>query len=357
MSATPSGDQPSGDQPSGAQPSGRPPGGAGRRSARIAGLVFLMAMILLGAALGLVYLKSLPVAPVGQGGPGHHTLDSPYQARPFLRGQAQAQSTFAVGRAFPRNLSFAYLTKGYLWLSVTDVNTVTPTNRYQTAGLVTMSGELVQYPFARFLAYGIDHFQQSDQPQQAVDWIHGFAGVAYLADPLSAPALSYKSIASLRGLDGIEIYNARLARDEPTNADATALWDRLLTSGDRLWGLVGDDTLDSSGPLSTLGRTAVDVQVAEQTPVLVEAALKQGAFVDSTGVRVLGVAADNDVITVVTSDANEIRFIGKGGKVLQTSRGTRAEYHVHWDEGYVRAEATRKRDGAKAWTQPIFVNP
>jgi hypothetical protein len=30
---------------------------------------------------------------------------------------------------------------------------------------------------------------------------------------------------------------------------------------------------------------------------------------------------------------------------------------VRWDEGYIRAEATRKSDGAKAWTQPIFVNP
>jgi hypothetical protein len=319
--------------------------------------VFLVAMVLLGAALGFAYLNAKPGAVAGPGGNGHHTLDSPYQARPFFHGQAQAESNFAVGRAFPRNLSFAYLTKGYLWLSLTDVNTVTPTQQYQTAGLVTMSGELAGYSFGRFLAYGVDHHQTVDTPQRAIDWIHANAGVAYLASPLSAPALDFKAIAALRDLDGIEVYNARLARDEPNNADATALWDRLLTAGHRLWGLAGDDTLDSSGPQSTLGRTAVDVQVAEQTPVLIEAALKQGGFVDSTGVRVLGVADDNDTITVVTSDADEVKFIGKGGKVLQTSKGSRGDYHVRWDEGYIRAEATRKSDGAKAWTQPIFVNP
>jgi hypothetical protein len=314
-------------------------------------------MLLLGTVLGIVYLKSKPPSETGPAGPGHHTLDSPYQARPFFHGQAETESNFAVGRAFPRNLSFAYLTKGYLWLSITDLNTITPSKQYETAGLVTMSGDLAQYPFGRFLAYGVDHHQLVDRPQQAIDWIHANAGVAFLAAPLSAPNLDFRTIAALQNLDGIQIYSARLAREEPNNADATALWDKLLGAGRRLWGLVGDDTLDSSGPQSTLGRTAVDVQVAEQTPVLIEAALKQGAFVDSTGVRVLGVADDNDTITVVTSDADEVKFIGRGGKVLQTSRGSRGDYHVRWDEGYIRAEATRKSDGAKAWTQPIFVNP
>ena len=333
------------------------PGNRFLSEGNIARLMFLLAMLFLGGVLATVYLRFHPTPAVAPGGRRSHTLDSPYQARPFFHGQAQAQTSLAAGHAIARDLSVEYLNHGYQWLSITDLNTPTPTNEYERAGLLTVAGELVQYPFARFLAYGVDHFQLADKPQQAVDWIHGNAGVVFLADPLSAPALDARAIASIHDLDGIQIYNARLARDEPGNANATALWDRLLGAGHRLWGLVGDDTLDSSGPLSTLGRTAVDVQVADLTPVLVEAALKRGAFVDSTGVRVLGVAADNEVITVVTSDADEIRFIGKGGKVLQTGRGTRAEYQVHWDEGYVRAEATRGGDAARAWTQPIFVNP
>lgn len=336
------------------------PGPVSRLAGRgnlLAGIVFIAAAVFLGVVLALVYAKRQPTQTVaGPTAPGHHTLDSPYQARPFFHGQAVAESNFAAGHSPPRNLSFAYLTRGYGWLSITDLNTVTPTNQYDTAGLVTLTAERVQYPFAAFLAYGADHFEAASTPQQAVDWIHANAAAAFLADPQVAPTLSYKSIAAIKGLDGIQVYNARGARDFPAAADATALWDKLLTDGHRLWGLIGDDSLDSSGPLSTLGQTAVDVQVSDQTPVLIEAGLKLGAFVDTTGVRVLGVADDNGVVSVITSDADKIVFIGKGGKVLQTSHGTRGDYRVRWNEGYIRAEATRA-DGARAWTQPIFVNP
>jgi hypothetical protein len=326
------------------------------RGDNVARLVFLVAMILLGAVLGVIYINHQPQSASGSAG-SHHRLDSPYAALPFFRGAAQAESGLAAGHSAPRNLSFAYLTRGYQWFALTDVNTPTPAKQYETAGLVTVAGQEAQYPFGSFLAYGTDRFLVPDTAQKAIDWIHADAGAAFLAAPLLPPAPDFKAIRALRGLDGIQIYNARVARSQPALADATALWDQLLTSGDRLWGLVGDDTLDSSGPLSTLGATAVDVQVPTLTPVLVEAALKQGAFVDSTGVRVLGVADDNDTITVVTTDATEIRFIGAGGKVLQVSHNSRGDYHVRWNEGYVRAEATRAGDGARAWTQPIFVNP
>src|SRR5258708_11031658 len=325
--------------------------------ANMGGLVFILAMLLLGVVLGVVYMNHQPSAGAGVSAGNHHTLDSPYSARPFFRGQAEAQSSFGAGHSVPRVLSFDYLNRGYQWFSLTDVNTPTPTKQYDAVGLVTMAGEQLHYPFGDFLAYGVDRFVVVDMPQKAIDWVHADAGVAFLAAPLAPPAPDYASIRALKGLDGIQIYDARLAHEQPELGDATALWDRLLTAGDRLWGLVGDDTLDGAGPTATLGQTAVDVQVPDQTPVLIEAALKQGAFVDTTGVRVLGVSTDNDVITVVTSDASEIRFIGAGGKVLQVSHSSRGDYKVRWNEGYVRAEAIRASDGAKAWTQPIFVNP
>ncbi len=331
--------------------------GAVLSDANIARLTFILAMLLLGAVLGVVYVNHQPAAGNVTGAGTHHTLESPYSARPFFRGQAQAQSSFGAGHSVPRTLSFDYLNHGYQWFSMTDVNTPTPTKQYDAVGLVTMAGEQVQYPFGAFLAYGVDRFVVVDTSQKAIDWIHADAGAVFLAAPLAPPAPEYAGIRGLKGLDGIQVYDARLARDQPALGDATALWDRLLTAGDRLWGLAGDDTLEGAGPASTLGLTAVDVQVPDQTPVLIEAALKQGAFVDTTGVRVLGVSDDNNVVTVVTSDATEIRFIGSGGKVLQVSHSSRGDYKVRWNEGYVRAEAIRSGDGAKAWTQPIFVNP
>jgi hypothetical protein len=335
-----------------------PPGpGAGRFSdANVGLLTFLLAMLLLGAVLGAIYVNRQSQSSAN-GPSAHHTLDSPYAALPFHRGAAQAQSGLAAGHSPARDLSFAYLTHGYEWFALTDLNTPTPPTQYETAGLVTVAGQQVQYPFATFLAYGLDRYLGATTDQQVIDWIHADAGVAFLAAPRVPPATDFKTIRALHGLDGIQIYNARVARDQPSLADSTVLWDQLLTSGDRLWGLVGDDTLDSLGPRSTLGQTSVDVQVPTLTPVLVEAALKKGGFVDSTGVRVLGVSDDNGVITVVTTDATQIKFIGAGGEVLQVSHGSRGDYRVRWNEVYIRAEATRASDGAKAWTQPIFVNP
>jgi hypothetical protein len=59
---------------------------------------------------------------------------------------------------------------------------------------------------------------------------------------------------------------------------------------------------------------------------------------------------------VVSEDADEVAFFGVNGKMLQTTAGGKGVYKVHGDEVYVRAVATRKSDGARGYTQPIFVN-
>jgi hypothetical protein len=43
------------------------------------------------------------------------------------------------------------------------------------------------------------------------------------------------------------------------------------------------------------------------------------------------------------------QFIGKNGRVLQESAGTRAVYAIKGDEGYVRARITDS-NGKMAWT-------
>jgi hypothetical protein len=52
------------------------------------------------------------------------------------------------------------------------------------------------------------------------------------------------------------------------------------------------------------------------------------------------------------------RFVGKGGKVLKEEKAATPEaavlYTVNGDEGYVRVEASRE-DGARAWTQPFWI--
>ena len=96
-------------------------------------------------------------------------------------------------------------------------------------------------------------------------------------------------------------------RLEPTDrysrvaqADATALWDRLLSAGHRVWGIAGDDT--RSQQVGDLGKTSVRVQLQDQQTPLVIDALQRGAFVFDTGESVLAVAAQDGRVTVTTSD-------------------------------------------------------
>jgi hypothetical protein len=320
-------------------------------------ILFIAAMAMLGAALALAVIRnpgffSSKPTPASR----HHTLDSPYGGNKFDKGQLQGQTNTALGRAFPVNLANSYKALGYEWLAVTDLNTITPTNRYTVAGVEPLLGTDAGYSFGHFLAIGVDTLGEAASPQAAVDWIHADAGAAIVARPLQPPAMDYQTIADLKGLDGIQILDARLIKDDPIHADATELWDRLLTDHHIVWGMVGDDSLDNKGPDSVVGQTSIDVQVESLTAPLIEDALKRGAFVDSAGVRVLSVSNTSDTITVVTTNADTITFIGSGGKVLKTVKGTRGDYKVDWSEGYVRVLATTD-GGGKAWTQPIVVNP
>jgi hypothetical protein len=75
--------------------------------------------------------------------------------------------------------------------------------------------------------------------------------------------------------------------------------------------------------------------------------------------RALG--AHSDSVLAWAPQADRIRFIGWGGRVLLDSDAPRVAYRVQGDEGYVRVEATAApRDKAwprQAWSQPFFIEP
>ncbi|MHB8507817.1 MAG: CehA/McbA family metallohydrolase domain-containing protein [Candidatus Dormibacteria bacterium] len=320
-------------------------------------VVFVIALVMFAVALGVVIVRNRgDDRPLVGAVPRHHVLISPYIATPFARGGLHAQTLRADGHSTPRDVAHGYLDAGDRWFSIEDVNTPSPASISLIQGILPVPGDLATYPFATLLAIGVDHHEAAVNLQGAIDWIHRDAGVAVLADPLAAPALTPEDIEGTRGLDALEVYDARLARDQPTAADATALWDRLLSDGVMVYGLAGDGTLDASGPGSTLGRTYVSVQAARVQAPLIDDAIRRGAFISGTGVTVLGVDASGDRVTIVTTDAVETSFYGAGGRLLSTVSGPRAVYQVKWNEAYVRAVA-RDAAGHQAWIQPIRVVP
>ena len=319
-------------------------------------VIFFVAMVMLGVALAVVILRH-QAAPAVATGPRHHYLDSPYQVQLFHKGQLHVHSSRAVGHQLPRDLSRAYQRAGYEWVSITDLNTLTPVDQFVTPGIVPVAGTEAGFSFGHFIELGVLDLPPATSLQQAIGDAHAQAGLAIIAHPKDPPAVSASQAAALTGLDGIEILDARLQKQNPPVADATDMWDQLLSTGHRVWGVVGDDTLWADGPDSTLGQTAVWVQSSDISPALVDDAVKRGAFFDSTGVRVLSVdSPSSDTVRVITADATTIKWYGKNGQLLATTSGKEGSYKVQWNEVYVRAVASRA-DGAQAWTQPVFVVP
>ena len=204
-----------------------------------------------------------------------------------------------------------------------------------------------------------------EPPNAGTDYIprtHAAGGFVYLAHPAllnSAPRWLAGKL-PLRQFDGLEIMNGlKLSRSEP--ADATPLWDSLLTMGYRLWGLADDDAHLEVGSGDSYPFTAFDMLLTDDpSPQGFLEALRRGSFYASTGLLVARIEVVDDTLRVDVPDAERLRFIGRGGRVLLDAPGPRADYVVRGSEAYVRVEASAASDGEhpwprSAWTQPFFV--
>jgi hypothetical protein len=152
---------------------------------------------------------------------------------------------------------------------------------------------------------------------------------------------------------------------------AEGLWDQLLSHAKIVWGVGSDDTHEYYKPddpmAPTPGKAWVMVHAATLTPEAISKALLHGDFYASTGVTLGDYEVNRKGISLTivrptdwspnlfASTRYEVRFIGKGGRVLKVSHGLQAAYKFHSGDGYVRASIIDS-DGRRAWTQPVFLD-
>lgn len=143
------------------------------------------------------------------------------------------------------------------------------------------------------------------------------------------------------------------------------LWDQVLTTGRLLYGMGTDDPHHYKGEFSrervNPGRAWVMVRSTELSREAILAALERGDFYASTGVTLSAYAADDREIRIEIreeSGRNAPRyrtyFIGKDGAVLKRDDSPKPSYRFQGSELYVRARI-EDSNGARAWTQPIFI--
>ena len=272
----------------------------------------------------------------------------------WYKGDLHVASVRGVGKDLPKVLGDWYAAHGYAFLGISDMNTYTWPEEYGNRALPGVPTVDATYPFADVLAIGIDHWRPAQTLQAAIDWIAADGGLPVLAAPLSpAKPQSLITVMGLQGLYGLEVYDARLARGDAGGADASALWDRLLSAGNRVFAFAGDDATGVNDP--AIGGAWISVLASSDDSLSLLSSLRRGAFVASSGAEFTDLTVAGSTITAEASPGSSLRFIGRGGRLLRAVSASSGSYRVTGNEGYVRVEAIRD-DGARAWSQPFFIS-
>jgi hypothetical protein len=316
---------------------------------------FLAATVLVGGILGQLagrHSRTLIAARP----PRILVIDSPY-ALPssntdWYRGNLHAASVQGIGKDMPKAVGDFYRSRGYAFLGISDQNTYTWVDSYRERGFAGMPMIDASYSFGELLALRADHWLPAENMQQAIDWVRRDGGLPILTSPPDRP-VSPEAGRALRGLFGIEVYNARSAAAGSAQSDLTELWDAQLSSGEHVFAFAGDDLRSLADPAA--GKAWIEVLAEYRDADSIFASIRQGAFFASSGAQFKRLDLSGRTITVEARAAGSLRFIGKGGRLLSVTPTGSASYTVTGSEGYVRVEALGD-DGSRAWSQPFFIS-
>jgi hypothetical protein len=279
----------------------------------------------------------------------------------WLRGNLHTHSSPASGCArvpLERTLEL-YSKAGYDFLSLSDHMTLTRTPS-DCSGLVFIPGMEWNAPdgSGHTGIHSCDpgviapHAETISQ-QELLDVLSNQAALCILNHPdwLLRPHYRREELEALSGYDGIEILNGSIKWD-PGREISTDKWDYLLSKGKRVLGFASDDFHSEHH----LAQGWIVARAESATPEAIFAALKSGNFYASSGVELVDVWRDGDVIGAESVDGQEIRVVGNGGGVLHIVEDRAVTVNVKefktdylWFEIYGRGSQM-------AWTQPFFID-
>jgi hypothetical protein len=200
--------------------------------------------------------------------------------------------------------------------------------------------------------------------QANVDAILAAGGIASLNHPNGFWAFDHEAIVQVTGATMMEVYNGWPG----ANNDGTLghpgheqMWDAVLSAGRAIFGVATDDShnySDFTPMLANPGRGWAMVRAAELSQEAVIDGFASGNFYASTGIALTALDASQESVSLEIEQVRDwmytTTFTGRDGVVLSEQVGLQANYRIEGDEGYVRA-TVRSSQGARAWTQPVFL--
>jgi hypothetical protein len=204
-----------------------------------------------------------------------------------------------------------------------------------------------------------------DVVQRNIDAIRAAEGVPHINHPNYGWAISVDDLRKIERHRLFEIFNGHPLVNNVGGGGQPSMeevWDLLLTSGKLLYGIAVDDAHHFKRPYDPWaarpGQGWVMVRAEKLSSAALLAALERGDFYASTGVEITDYNVTPETVTVSIRERGNTKFttqfIGRGGKILQTSITPVATYRMRGDEGYVRAKVVDS-NGKSAWLQPFLV--
>lgn len=292
-------------------------------------------------------------------------LVSPYSNQgEWLRGSLHIHSNFSVcGWHSLPEIALAY--RDYDFLAVTDHDHLTDAKEafpdkllfrgYEVSGARHML--LIEPPFDDPLpdsSFSCEHYDSLAKRTAEC------GGLSVVNHPtrISGQAWSCDEILRAPHIQGMEIYSGDGIHIEEDIG--VRLWDKVLGSGRRIWG-IGNDDFHHWGQERRVWNV---VRVRERSREAVLQALRQGDFYVSTGYGFDAIEVDGaDILfrlksgsPLFTEAYKYLTLFGKDGKVLAEKTGYFQEfcYHADGSEGYIRAEVYLA-GGYCGISQPVFV--
>jgi hypothetical protein len=294
---------------------------------------------------------------------------------PWFRGNLHTHTTNSDGDSPPDVVVSWYRDAGYDFLVITDHDFVTlPSDHTSVAGrMLLVAGEEVSAGSIHVNGLGITGVVEPrlaesglarDTLQANVDAVRAAGGVPTVNHPNFRWQLQPSDLLSLRGCGLFEVHNAGPETNnagKPGHPSHEELWDLVLSSGRRFFGVAVDDAhhFRSWGrPYSNPGRAWVVVDAASLDEAAILESIDSGAFYASTGVALHAIAASRDELALDIEPhwdlAYRTTFVGMDGRVLDVVDGVEPRFRLSdAPAGYVRARVDDS-DGLSAWVQPAF---
>jgi hypothetical protein len=305
---------------------------------------------------------------------------SPADSRRWYKGNTHTHTLNSDGDSAPDDVAKWYREHGYRFLVLTDHNVLTNVDGLNAVHgaseqFLVIKGEEVTDRFGDKPIHvnGLDVSENVepqhgasvlDVMQRSVDAIRKAGGVPHINHPNYGWAITADDLKAVRNTKLFEIYNGHHLVNNVGGGGVPGMeevWDRILSSGQLIYGLADDDAHVFKQPgnpnVPGPGRGWVFVRAERLAPRPIVDAIERGDFYASTGVELSGyqVTAKAITITIKTEPSSKYRvqFIGRNGAVLGEAISSPAVYEFTGNELYVRAKILES-NGRLAWTQPVW---